>query len=277
MTPDVVYLSPHLDDAVLSCGASIRSHTQAGRSVLVTTIFAGSPSRLDISPLAAELHALWGGFADPMAVRRREDRKANRLLGARCCHLNYLDAIYRHDGTTFLYGRNEDLFGSLHHSDLELPTRVADSILEICSPRKPEVFVPLGVGNHVDHQLLRETALILRGRFREIVFYEDYPYVEVPGSLTQALTGVCLDSWTSRIQGFDEECMTAKIDAIATYASQIRLLFECAEMMARRVRDYAGTLASKQCYGERYWCVSATGTESLNVNSCHRLKRAMNL
>ncbi len=253
MTPDAVYLSPHLDDAVLSCAASIRSQTQAGRSVLVMTIFAGSPSRPDISPLAAELHALWGGFANPMAVRRREDRKANRLLGARCCHLDYLDAIYRHDAASFLYGRDEDLFGPLHRSDLELPIRVADSILEICSARKPNVFAPLGIGNHVDHQLLREAALTLRGRFLELVFYEDYPYVEVPGGLTQALKGVCFDSWTSHIQNFDEGYMTAKIDAIATYASQIRPLFECAEMMARRVRDYAGALASEQGYGERYW------------------------
>jgi LmbE family N-acetylglucosaminyl deacetylase len=275
--PDVVYLSPHLDDAILSCGASIRSQTQAGRSVLVMTIFAGAPTRFDISPLAAELHGLWGDFADPVALRRREDRKANRLLGARSCHLDYLDAIYRRDAVSFLYGRDEDLFGPPHGSDLELPTRIADSILEICSARQPEVFAPLGIGNHVDHQLLTEAALSLHRRFPELVFYEDYPYVEVPGGLTQALEGVCFNRWTSHIQAFDEGCMAAKIDAIATYASQIRPLFGCAEMMARRVRDYAGALASEQGYGERYWRLPATATESLNTNSCHQLKRGMNV
>lgn len=258
VVPDVVYLSPHLDDAVLSCGGSIRRQTQAGRGVLVLTIFAGSPSRPNISPLAAQLHVRWGGLANPMAaVRRREDDEAIGLLGAHCWHLEYLDAIYRHDGDSFLYERDEDLFGSLHRSDLELATRVADSILETCSGQQPGVVAPLGVGNHVDHQLLREAVLTLQGRFPEVVFYEDYPYVEVPGALTRALEGICVDTWRSQIRGFDEECLTAKIDAIATYASQIHILFESAEMMATRVRDYTAALGSEQDYGERYWCLSA--------------------
>ncbi|NIN69359.1 MAG: PIG-L family deacetylase [Anaerolineae bacterium] len=257
MVPDVVYLSPHLDDAVLSCGASIHRQAQAGRGVLVLTIFSGSPSPPDISPLAAQLHVRWGGLANPMAVRRREDDEASRLLHAHCWRLEYLDAIYRHDGHSFLYERDDDLFGSLHPSDLELATRVADSILEICSGQQPQLFAPLGVGNHVDHQLVREAVLTLRGTFRKVVFYEDYPYVEVPGALTQALEGICVDAWESQIRGFGEECLTAKIDAIATYASQVHVLFESAEMMATRVRDYTAALSSEQDYGERYWFLAA--------------------
>jgi hypothetical protein len=105
--------------------------------------------------------------------------------------------------------------------------------------------------------LVREAVLSLHGRFTEVVFYEDYPYVEVPGALTRALEGIRVESWKSQIQGFDEECMAAKIDAIATYASQIDALFERAEMIATRVRDYAVTLSSDQGYGERYWCLLA--------------------
>jgi LmbE family N-acetylglucosaminyl deacetylase len=257
VVPEVVYLSPHLDDAVLSCGGSIRRQTQAGRGVLVLTIFAGSPSRPDISPLAAQLHVRWGGLANPIAVRRQEDDEASGLLCANCWHLKYLDAIYRHDGDSFLYERDEDLFGSLHRSDLELARHVADSILEICSGQQPEVFAPLGVGNHVDHQLVREAVLPLRGRFPKVVFYEEYPYAETPGALTQALEEICVDTWRSQIVGFGEECLTAKIDAIATYASQIHILFDSIEMMATRVRDYTGALVSEQDYGERYWCLSA--------------------
>lgn len=259
MIPDVVYLSPHLDDAALSCGGSIRRQTQAGRSVVVLTIFAGSPSRPDISPLGAQVRLGWGGFAHPVAERRREDRKANHLLGAHCWHLEYLDAIYRLEGDSFLYERDEELFDSPHRSDLELVPRIAESIRETCSAQQPELIAPLGAGNHVDHQLVRESVLTLQDRFAQIVFYEDYPYVELPGALTHALEGIRVDRRRSRIQGFDKGCMTAKIDAIATYTSQIHALFESAEMMATRVRDYAVALSSEEGYSERYWCLSADG------------------
>ena len=38
-----VYLSPHLDDAVLSCGGLIHRQVVAGQRPLVVTIFAGTP------------------------------------------------------------------------------------------------------------------------------------------------------------------------------------------------------------------------------------------
>ncbi len=38
-----IYIAPHLDDAVLSCGGQIAQHTATGARVLVVTICAGSP------------------------------------------------------------------------------------------------------------------------------------------------------------------------------------------------------------------------------------------
>ena len=40
-----VYLSPHLDDAVLSCGGAIHRAGAAGEAVLVITVFAAEAGK----------------------------------------------------------------------------------------------------------------------------------------------------------------------------------------------------------------------------------------
>jgi LmbE family N-acetylglucosaminyl deacetylase len=253
---NVIYLSPHLDDVALSCGGLIRRQVRAGSGVLVVTVFAGPPSRSELSPFAAELHAQWGHLTDPVAVRREEDKRAMRLLGADYIHLEYPDAIYRFDDTSFLYLCDEDLFASLHTSDLNLVPQVTEAIMEIIYPEQSAIFAPLAVGNHVDHQLVRDAALILHRRSYPVVFYEDYPYIEVPGALTEELERIGTERWTGEVQELDEEDLTMKIEAIAAYASQMDKLFQGVEAMSERVRDYALALSPEEGYCERYWRLS---------------------
>ena len=61
MKVDSVYLSPHLDDVAISCPARILEERAEGRRVLVVTLFSKGPGE---------------------RVRKREDRRAMRLLGA---------------------------------------------------------------------------------------------------------------------------------------------------------------------------------------------------
>ena len=76
MTRRCLYLSPHFDDAALSCGGLIRQLVLEDTQVLVATIFAGEPPPADISPFAAGMHARWGDVEHSSTVRREEDRKA---------------------------------------------------------------------------------------------------------------------------------------------------------------------------------------------------------
>jgi LmbE family N-acetylglucosaminyl deacetylase len=248
-----VYLSPHLDDAVLSCGGLIRSQVLAGTRVLVLTIFAGEPRLAGLSPLAAELHLRWGHTENAVVARRQEDRRAANRLGAEFLHLEYLDAIYRADDAGFLYLSDEGLFGSPHVSDGGLASRVAASLSSIDALKEATLFAPLAVGNHVDHQLVRDAVLAARDLSRRAVFYEDYPYVEQPGYLTRALERIGGAGWKAEVQPLAEECFQAKLEAIAAYRSQLATLFGGEEIMIRRVRDYARTLGSDQGYRERYW------------------------
>jgi LmbE family N-acetylglucosaminyl deacetylase len=253
---NAIYLSPHLDDVALSCGGRIHLQAQAGVRSLVVTIFAGAPLRSELSPFAAELHAHWGHLAEPVAVRREEDEKAMHLLGAHHIHLKYPDAVYRFDDASFLYLCDDDLFGSLHPSDLKLVSQIREAIVKIHARHRSTIYAPLAVGNHVDHQLVRAAALTLHRRSYPVVFYEDYPYVEMPGALTRELERIGIERWTEQVQNLDEKDLAIKIEAIASYASQVDRLFQGGDLMAERVRGYALTVGSEEGYGERYWALS---------------------
>ncbi|MFN2182380.1 MAG: PIG-L family deacetylase, partial [Anaerolineae bacterium] len=64
-----VYLSPHLDDAVMSCGGTIHRQTSRGDQVLAITIFSGNHQGGELSPFALVQHGYWGNPPHPMLLR----------------------------------------------------------------------------------------------------------------------------------------------------------------------------------------------------------------
>jgi LmbE family N-acetylglucosaminyl deacetylase len=89
----LVVVSPHLDDAVLSLGASIARAARAGRRIEVLTVFAGVPE----STKPAGGWDRRGGFAtegDAVTARRLEDREACSIVGAEPSWLSFSEADY---------------------------------------------------------------------------------------------------------------------------------------------------------------------------------------
>jgi len=248
-----VYLSPHLDDAVLSCGGLIHRQAAQGTRVLVVTIFAGHPPPDRLSAFAAAIHARWGTGHEPSVERRREDRAALDILGADFLHLDYLDAIYRFDGDSFLYLSDEELFGSPHPLDAGLSEQVKSSLSEALPLHQSSLYAPLGVGDHVDHQLVRRALLSLSDIPARPVLYEDYPYAEKPGALTHALKSAGGGDWYPETIPLDEDNLEAKIRAIAAYRSQVNSLFGGEERMRLQVCDYARAISPTEGLAERYW------------------------
>ena len=253
MDVSITYLSPHLDDAVLSCGGLIRQQVLNGARVTVITIFAGQPIHHELSPFAASLHARWGSEAEMVSERRREDQAAIESLGARTCHLDYVDAIYRSDGSEHLYTCERDLFGHIHPSEVALADEVAYAISNMLTPGEPLLFAPLGVGNHVDHQVVAAAALALIPQAGRLTFYEDYPYVERPGALTRRLDALREVEWSAELQPLSVGCIEAKIEAIGAYQSQLSNLFGGAEGMKLRITEYARAICPADGLAERHW------------------------
>jgi LmbE family N-acetylglucosaminyl deacetylase len=264
MGRQIIYLSPHLDDAALSCGGLISRQVLEGAEVLVVTVFAGRPPEGGISEYAAGLHDHWGDTSRPVDRRSDEDQRALRLLHASSLHLGYPDAIYRSSEESFLYTSREELFGALHPVDRALAAQIAEDIAAISPSRWAVIYSPLAVGNHVDHQLVRNAMLERQTPPGELVFYEDYPYVEQPGALTNALELLGARRWTSEVQQFDESCLKRKIRAISAYQSQISTLFDTEQALALRVREYSRAVGPEPGFAERYWRISAEDHHSRN-------------
>jgi len=240
-----IVLSPHLDDGPLSCGGAIHHWAAAGEPVLVVTFMTGDPPAGDLSPFAHYQHAGWQLPArEAYIVRRAEEVAALQVLGANFHHVGLLDCIYRADDAGFFYTSDEAIFGFTHPGDDRLAEEMARR-LALLGPLKATtiVYAPLAVGNHIDHQLVRQAAERWRGR--ELIYYEDFPYVgdDAP---------VELDA-TPLLISLSKEDIEAKIKAIGCYRSQIRFLFGTRAKMAARVWDHCRRVAGENGWAERYW------------------------
>jgi LmbE family N-acetylglucosaminyl deacetylase len=245
-TYDHIYLSPHLDDAALSCGGAIAQHSSAGGRVLVVTICT-APSEGPFNRLAQEFHGQWGlAPAQVVRARLREDEQAMERLGADHYWAGMLDAIYRLPAA---YDSRDRLFGMPVPTDPLFPA-MAQLISELCA-RAPHanIYAPLGVGSHVDHLITYAAAL---GCAPKIAFYEDIPYVLRPGALERRLDDT-RGPWVAGVIAIDS-ALARKIGAVELYASQLSELFGGPAAMAQALTAYAeGLFPDEGTYGERLW------------------------
>lgn len=251
-----VYLAPHLDDGVLSCGGTIHRQVAAGEGVLVITLFAGDPpDGRPLSAFAQDQPAHQTGAPWPVALRRAEDLAALALLGAEASHLGFPDAIYRSDpGGAWLYDDLASLLGEVHPADPVTPEALAGEVAA-CLPDGEllTLYAPLAVGRHVDHQLAHQAARLLSQRDYDLAFYEDYPYAEGPGMVADALTVAGAEHWEGKVVSLAAADVTAKVAALGYYRSQLAVLFGEAESMPSRVWSFAATRGPRAKLAERIW------------------------
>ncbi len=244
-------VSPHLDDGVLSCGGALALWAASGEQPCVVTVCAGRPVD-DVTDFARFQHARWGKTADIVGLRRDEDRRALAILGATPAWLPYLDCIYRGER----YTSETALFGPVALDEQDLIELVAVDLATLWKETDEAIVVmPLGLGNHVDHQIVRAAGDWLGSLDVPVVWYEDFPYAARPGGAEQlaALTAG-LRAETADIS----EVLDRKIAAIAAYASQVPVLFGAAEAMPAAVRAYAEAVGGGTP-AERYWRSSGHG------------------
>lgn len=245
---DHIFLSPHLDDAALSCGGAIAGALARGERVLAVTLCTAAPAPDGpFNAVAREFHGDWGLEAAEVAgVRLREETLAMERLGCDYYWAGLLDAIYR---VPDAYVSRETLFNQPTPDD-PLHTQL-HQLLAALRARVPHAhfYAPLGVGSHVDHLITYTAAIETVGP--ALAFYEDVNYVLTPGTLEARLAAVS-ERLTPRVISFDEAALARKIDSIAAYASQVRELFGGPAPMAQAITRYAESVAGDG-YGERVW------------------------
>lgn len=204
---DAIYLAPHLDDVALSCGGQIFQRTQQGDHILIVTITAGDAPQT-LSPFAEAMHRSMQLDNNPVAQRRAEDAAACQHLGASYLHLDVRDCIYRCDPKTgdWLYQSDDEIFGTVHPAE---QTRLQPYIAAL--PPHKQLFAPLSIGNHVDHQLVTQAVAD-----RPVYYYPDYPYTQRSDFVAPANC--------ERIP-LSAAAIDARLTAIRMYESQVPHLF----------------------------------------------------
>jgi LmbE family N-acetylglucosaminyl deacetylase len=227
----MIYLSPHFDDAVLSCGGLIFEQNRQGVQTEIWTILAGDPPPGPLSEFAQMNHALWGVTSGEQVVgmRRAEDEVAAFIVGAELVHFGIPDCIYRCSSKgEWLY--TETVMTSPHPGDRYLPRRIATALKsELCE--EAVLVCPLALGGHIDHRLVRRAAESLQ---RPLIYYADVPYIlNDPQVLEPAVTEL-----ESRLYPLPESALEAWLEGVAAYRSQVDSLYKGTGTLYDALRSY---------------------------------------
>ncbi|WP_279629467.1 PIG-L deacetylase family protein [Achromobacter spanius] len=217
----LIVISPHLDDAVFSCG-SLLSRC-AGSTVV--TVYTGVPD--DPDTLTEWDRAC--GFADAAAAlreRTHENRRALAAIGCEGRSLDLVDCQYLACPEAAMPRLTETLLATLH--DLA-PGAVA---------------IPLGLF-HGDHIRVSDAALLIWETWPGVrwFLYEDAPYRAQPGAVQQRLVQLHARGLVLTPAGLSSD-PADKADAIVAYASQLKGFNGLPEDLSRP---------------ERYWRLSSKG------------------
>jgi LmbE family N-acetylglucosaminyl deacetylase len=201
----MLIISPHFDDAVLSCGLWLETHPGA----TVSTVCSGRPGPgVAASP---EWDALAGfTWADEaMEARQAEDAAALQVLGASQHLLGFLDDLYRPAG---------DSMSNLEHA-----------IGDLLDKLRPErCLLPLGLGKPGgDHDITRIAALraLAVRPWCAALLYADLPYAETDRDLMQSHIASTLGELSLGKVHFQWPLTDdTKRKAVGCYVSQARLL-----------------------------------------------------
>jgi LmbE family N-acetylglucosaminyl deacetylase len=237
--------------------ANIHNEGLAGQPLIDDVATQGAVLTSELTEAAAA--------GDAMARRRLEDERFAAFAEVSFIWLDLPDAVFRgYEGDGQLLG--------LPRTDDPPPVDLLRREIARLEPQR--VYLPMGIGGHVDHQLARDAGLALLADGRrwvmpgpdytgQIVLYEDFPYAwwedfgrledMPPGSFDAIPAGISLAAEFADISDVVER----KIRAIALYESQIERLFDDTKAMAQAVRGYAARTAEigkvPGGLAERYW------------------------
>jgi LmbE family N-acetylglucosaminyl deacetylase len=207
-----VILSPHLDDAVLSCWHLLAQPDE----IAVINVFAGVPTDLG-APAWWDEYTGASDSAERVRERIEEDRRALAVAGRTAVNLGFLDEQYRPE---------------------EQPLAALVEQIERLLDPGGRIYAPAAFANHTDHALVRAAALRLRAEGYEVSLYADLPHATIrgwpawvsgkPGPTAKDLAGALWDRILARtdakaptVHRFDAASHARKLVAVRMYTTQL--------------------------------------------------------
>jgi LmbE family N-acetylglucosaminyl deacetylase len=247
-----IFLSPHYDDVVLSCGGTVARLADGGYTPVIVTIFAGAILDELLTEFATWKHTRWGiaSVDDVQAQRQAEDLAAATILGCRTQWLGFPDAIYRANR----YSSDTELFGSVHTTEAGLIDLIAGEIRSLPEWRDAiKIYVPLGIGDHVDHQLVYAVGRQLAAGGARVFAYEDCPYaIHTPAAVDRRLAMLAGEVGSAEYVAIDT-AIERRISAIHAYRSQLPVIFRFTNDVVTTVLAHARRIGGAIGSAERFW------------------------
>lgn len=275
----VMVIEPHMDDAALSVGGLMLQRRADCEFFIVT---------MATQSLATTYRALDRDFFDIKTVsgiRKAESEIVARLLWGRHVPLGLIEATLRYypqNWTLDWYRRHKHaIYEFLEHSagrdELEQWTSTLAKAIADLQPE--EIWMPLGVGMHVDHQLTRHACLNIMRADPKLVeqcvcrFYQDVPYAGDYRAHTAALVktlggaGATLEEERVDITAV----MSEKLHLLSIYASQWKT-----RVIQVRVEACAKALSgAPEGYSELCYRVVAPPTEDIDMLATSAVKETV--
>ena len=243
----ILVIEPHMDDAILSVGGLMWSLRDSCDFTLATV---GGRSNF------TSYYMMERDFFDVRRVtnlRTAESALVMRLLGGKHIDMGLPEAPLRyHDGNWTLewFKRHRKAIGAfIGHSGTEDELELWSNAIErlIRDSEAEEIWMPLGIGSHADHELTRNACLRVLERLTELTsrravfLYQDVPYAstfpwhteqvvraltEAGGMLERRLEDVA-DAFADKLRllsiygsQFKMSYMTPKVEATARLSSR---------------------------------------------------------
>jgi len=193
-----IYISPHPDDAVISCGGRILKEKE--KDQVVINVFCKEYSGLTNWDKISENYS-----DNPMKERIEEDRKILNDLDVKSFYLDFYDNAVCLD---LLNKKREDSQKNQIYQELEKKLQSFS--------KEANIFFPSGIG-HPDHLILAKIGLKMTN-LKKIFFYEDLPYALFENQ-RQTKKGYQISSFVDK-----------KLETILLYKTQRKALFKMIEV-----------------------------------------------
>lgn len=230
---NILIISPHLDDAILSLGGLLQLRKNSQDKVMTLC------------------NTAWTALSDTMLpeeitkMNLEEELTIIKELGCQHLFCDFDEAMsrdYENWNDKFSYEKDSVLYEQI--------TEVIKKEME--SQYYEQVYFPLGIGEHVDHIMVYEGIRQLRDVIREqnveLYFYEDLPYATY-GGVEERLEKV-MKEYSITLQEHDiTEYFERKCSLLSIYKSQLT------DEDLDRIRRYVGKLFGGSVVRERVWKV----------------------
>ena len=228
--PHLVVIEPHMDDAALSTGGSLLHRRGRCRITILsvvkwsnfTSYLLLKRNYLDVSEIST--------------LRQQESVLVARMLGAEHRCLNWNDAPLRFypserwsPATVEEFNKAPQDFAKGFPNPNEVSLLAEQLTQELTTLRPDELWIPMGLGDHLDHRTTRSACLRALVNARErflnvpVLMYEDIPYSKEPSHA--ALIRTTLASCGTRLVRMTEDItdvFEAKLRLSSIYASQFK-------------------------------------------------------